>query len=519
MATLLSSLSESLLRSGLLLGGLLVVAAIAVAALVAGRLAVHVLRFVLQRRHTRTVSLPRLTGYALERAVRQGEPLRLCLHSESAVKVECLRLDDDTLAGAPPALTLTAPAGRQSAKYHAWQGLNWTVTLEVPTETLSPGLYVVRLSSDEPAAGAADASHSPPLEYFLGAIVQPTSVPSLAVIASTNTWDAYNDFAGVSNYVDRGLPLTLRWLWRAMRYLNQRVHIGERHVLPTVPLPSARPNDAIDRDLRSLFRAETRGPAAATDAFSHLLVAECALTRFLDREHTPCGVYTDRDFATDDRLEAADCFVFNTHSEYWSAEMIGRLQRLKAAGKKIVMLSGNTMYRRVEQLATGLHVVDQKVDRDEIAARIGLGYDARGYQTFAPYRLVAEDHWVFRNAPRGETFCDPSEPPADGSDLPTPHRLAGRPTRGGSGWETDKTCSTSGETIVLARGTNPEGAAEMVLLPLPRGGWLFNAGSVAASAWLGHDLVLDHIVRNLLSDAVVSASPPHPASARSLSAA
>jgi N,N-dimethylformamidase len=460
----------SLWLYGVMLGSVLLLSG------VAGLTLHQVYRFTLRRSWRKSIRLPSLSGYVIERSLRVGAPIRVCVHALEEATAQLVRMGrSPEPVGAPLPI---APC-RQSNRYDFWAGCNWQVNLEIPTDGCRSGLHLVELRS-------AGGKHV----YRIAVLLQPATPAPLAVIASTNTWDAYNDFGGLSNYRDFGLPLLFRVVNRLFKYCNWRMNIGDRHRIPTVPLPGQRPNDAINRDLANL-------DPSTPQEFSHLLFAEYALLRHFEREGIEYAVYSDRDFAFHPDLDHAKCIVFNTHSEYWTAEMMGRLDRLTRQGRKVLFLSGNNMYREVEFLASGIQVIDQKLDREVTASRIGLGYDARGYASFASYRLLDSNHWstVGVDEKPDALFCQPN-----GED-------EGTPSYGGSGWETDKCCSQSGDVVVLARGNNSEGAAEMIFKPLPGGGWIFNTGSVASSVWVAADPVLQKIVSNLVTEALSGKLP------------
>jgi hypothetical protein len=67
---------------------------------------------------------------------------------------------------------------------------------------------------------------------------------------------------------------------------------------------------------------------------------EWALLRFLEAHGVDYGVFSDKDLAFSETTRRADMMVFNTHSEYWSEEMIGRLGQYLRGGGKVAFLSG-----------------------------------------------------------------------------------------------------------------------------------------------------------------------------------
>jgi hypothetical protein len=215
------------------------------------------------------------------------------------------------------------------------------------------------------------------------------------------------------------------------------------------------------------------------------------LIRLLERSRVDYELLTDHDFALGrDYCTAYNTLIFNTHSEYWSKEMIGRLAQCIELGVAVAFLSGNNMYRRIKYIEHGCVVDDQTIDVERVAGLIGAGYDPLGDNTFAGYVTLAPDHWLFENAELavGDRFGA-----GDQSSMNA---------RGASGFETDKIFSTSKLFTLLAVGENLEGPAYMVCRDTPSGGWIFNAASVAFTSRIGHDTVIDRMVHNLVRSAL-----------------
>ncbi len=108
--------------------------------------------------------------------------------------------------------------------------------------------------------------------------------------------------------------------------------------------------------------------------------------------------------------------------------------------------------------------------------------------TAAPYRVVADEHWVFEGTGlrTGSVFGTAS--------------LHERVSGGASGHETDKmTPSSPAGTVLLAKGLNPDdGGAEIVVRDTPSGGAVFSVGSIVWPASLLVDDGVSAITRNVL---------------------
>ncbi len=472
MSTPITLLLDVVLVGGFLLG------------LTALLLAWQIVRCYAFRRWSTRVRLPSLVAYLSDPSVAMGEAAKICVHSTRPAQARLLRLGERSVE---TGWQSQLPACVQSGKYDFWKGFSWRPQLSIDTSSLESGLYLLELEHRE------DAS----VRFRLPIIVKPIRQVDVAVICSTNTWQAYNPFGGLSNYYDRGTPLPLRALKTLMTVLNLRFTLGDRRYVPAVPLPLARPNSVLDEDLRDL-------EASPIESFSHLARAEWALLRFLERACVEYGVFSDHDLAYDPWPTQAKLLLFNVHSEYWSEEMQGRLTSYLDGGGKAAFLSGNNIYRMVELVEGAVVVRDFKADRASVSRLLGASYNAWGYLTYAGYQVIDAKHWVFAgtDVKRGDTFAEKQLASPTG----TPQLF------GASGYETDKITKESADVEVLAIGKNREGPAYMVFRETAGGGWVFNSASVASAPWVNEDPVFAAIVRNLIDRALQVQTPaqtPH----------
>lgn len=420
--------------------------------------------FIRRRWHSR-VRLPDPVAYTDVPSFRCDQEIVLRIHSSEPVGVVFNRCG---ATGFVVVHTMEAGASLQSRSMSHWTGFDWKASAVLPPNTLVGGLYRI------------DVTHQkdPSRRWGMLLIVKPAATQPIVVVASTNTWNAYNDFGGLSNYRDRVTPLPLKMVRQVMNYLSLRIRIGDRHWLAAVPLPEPRPNITIHTDL-----FDNSGSA------SHLGRAEAALIRFLERENIVSTVISDRDFAYDLSTSETRLVVFNTHSEYWSEEMLGRLNEFIDRGISIVFLSGNNMYRKVQFLQAAISVIDQIMPPEQIVPFIGTYYDASGYGTFDAYRVVDARHWCFKGLAAQE-----------GSEFGAGN--ANR--RGASGLETDKIRAGGHGFRTAAVGKNCEGPAFMVCRDFPNGGFVFTVGSVSFTSCLDDDQVIQGLVRNLVRRALVA---------------
>ncbi len=135
----------------------------------------------------------------------------------------------------------------------------------------------------------------------------------IAVLAATNTWHAYNSWAGNSLYT---------------KHANGEIcyYVGMRQ-----------PNPGAEVDVH------TPGVGIA-----HLVDAERYLYEWLDGHGYAFDLLSDLDLHRDAALLSNyDVLILNGHSEYWSHEMIDHVEAFQAAGGSVVNLSGNTMWSLV----------------------------------------------------------------------------------------------------------------------------------------------------------------------------
>src|SRR5262249_31607867 len=102
------------------------------------------------------------------------------------------------------------------------------------------------------------------------------------------------------------------------------------------------------------------------------------------------------------------------------------------------------------------------------ATLLGVVCSAAGLMTAAPYRVEHDSHWVFAGTGlrKGDLFGE--------------NTLHERVSGGASGHETDKRSPSSPpNTVLLAKGTNPDnGGSELVYHEPAGGGAVFSTGSI-----------------------------------------
>ena len=336
---------------------------------------------------------------------------------------------------------------------------------------------------------------------------------AVAVVLSTNTWNAYNNFGGRSNYVNStGLPpVPIVNARLDMRRYSDAGAFGEWDALDEAykPLSFERPEPCNHIPEGTEATDPIRGRQTC-----HLAPAEWRLLAWLEREGFAHDVYSDAQLHSGELdLDAYRVLVISTHPEYWSRTMYDRVKSwVHERGGRFMYLGGNGLNCEVEFLdeatllfkthkspGEALNYVDPETGEvsesrfhrthESEANLTGIVTTHRGIMTAAPYRVIRPDHWVFAGTGLRE------------GDLFGTESLHERIHGGASGHETDiMTPSSPANTVLLAKGLNPEeGGAEMVTYETGSGGAVFSVGSITWPACLLVDREVSRITANVLS--------------------
>ena len=443
--------------------------------------------------HFRLLS-DRLLGYAWPPWCKGGSPVEFRVHSVEPFKLGLWRYGyektfirnvgwyDDH---GPRAMMQTLPDGHFVETGVKWFGGNMKVHRQIIDAPERTGLYYFH------AKGESGAFFSFPL------VVGPAKPGSrIAVLACTNTWNAYNPFGGRSNYFQASRMAD-------QPIVNSRQDLA-RYNLPDYgewklghydPLSFDRPNPANFVPENEVVTNPIEGRMACAMA-----PAEWRTLGWMEREGFDYDLYGDYQLHTGELpLEAYGILLLNVHPEYWSVRMYERVKDwVYRKGGRLAYLGGNGINGPVEFLdGTTMRCINDWRDATESrfhsykeseANLLGVVFTEAGAMTVAPYRVVKPDHWIFEETGlrEGATFGHKTQ-----------HERYGD---GASGHETDKISPASpAGTILLAKGLNPgNGGAEMTYYELPGGGAVFAAGSITFPTALFLDEPCSRITRNVL---------------------
>lgn len=444
--------------------------------------------------HFRLLS-DRLLGYAWPKWCRAGEPVEFRVHSVEPYKLGLWRygLKREFVRNVgwfdnhgPRAVTQILPDAHfveTGVKWDNGHGVHRQV-IAAPDRT---GLYYFH------AKGESGAFFSFPLVV---APAQPTA--PVAVLASTNTWNAYNPFGGRSNYIMASKMIDTPIVNSKAdlpRYKSS--DYGEWKSGPTFNLLSfdrPEPINAVPETDEVTSPIEGRQPC-------HLAPAEWRLLGWLEQQGFAYDFYSDYQLHSGTlHLDAYKVLIVSTHPEYWSADAYWRVKKwVFERGGKLMYLGGNGLNCEIRFTSDGSAMdcvnawPEGKESRmaasvESEANLLGVVFDERGVMTVAPYAVTDPDHWLF--AGTGLKQCDQF-------GLKTLHERYGD---GASGHETDKISASSPAGLrVLAKGTNCDnGGGEIVYFETASGGEVFSVGSITYPSALLIDEPASQITKNVL---------------------
>jgi len=327
----------------------------------------------------------------------------------------------------------------------------------------------------------------------------------IAVLASTNTWNAYNNFGGRSNYINQGgLPPTPTVNARLdlLRFTSaesawaisdddykplafDRPELGN-HIFDNSPWTDSSITDPIQGRVQC-------GQAPG----------EWRLLGWLEREGFAYDYYAEAQLHDGTLpLDAYTVLIISVHPEYWTREMVAKVEAWITKGGRLIYLGGNGLNCEVvlEANATMRCISyddsnipgsghDSRMHRTykSEAGVLGVAFSDSGVMTAAPYLVLDPDHWVFKGTglQAGDTFGDKS--------------LHERVPGGASGHETDKITASSPKGLQhLAKGTNPnKGGADMVYFEQGEGA-VFSVGSITWVSSLFPDEHVSRITKNVI---------------------
>jgi hypothetical protein len=239
---------------------------------------------------------------------------------------------ETSAAGVP----IDIPATQQCIPdpYVASADMDWVKAFSITVPTWASGLYSAHITD----ANGINGSNV----MFVVKDIASQRKP-VVVLASTNTWEAYNEWPFQFNLYDGG----------------SGVYAGEYNVSFLRPNTLAEP-DAWDIGGPGATPAGTY-PKFGMDYVrtEHLAAGEIRLLRWFELSGVPYSLISDFDLDQMGRSAPVDprdsplspinspTLVISTHNEYWSQSMYDALAAFERAGGNVISLSGNTIGHRV----------------------------------------------------------------------------------------------------------------------------------------------------------------------------
>jgi len=455
----------------------------------------------------------RLLGYVWPKWSRAGEHAEFRVHSVEPYRLSLwrygLRREFVKLLGwfdehGPRAVMQITPDGDYTQTGVEWNrhGYGSPHHTQFATAPDRSGLYYFQARTESGAYFAFP---------WVVAPVRPQA--PIAVLAATNTWNAYNNFGGRSNYANAaGLPPrpTVNARLDLPRYNDGAFHewAAPDDAYPPLSFGRPEPGNHIPERTEATDPIEGRLSCA-------MAPAEWRTLAWLERECFGYDLYAEYHLhAGQLDLDAYTILLISVHPEYWSRAMYEQVKRwVYERGGRLMYLGGNGLNCEIEVLdegtircknymaatdgrmgmvdpASGVYL-ESRFHRtvEAEASLLGVVTTETGIMTGAPYQVRNAGHWVFS----GTGLRD--------GDLFGVASLHERCHGGASGHETDKMSPHSPPgAVLLAKGLNPdEGGAELVYYETASGGAVFSAGSITYPASLLVDAALSRITANVIT--------------------
>ena len=458
-----------------------------------------------------------ILGYVWPRAVKTGESSEFRVHATEPYRLSLWRYgykrEMVKLLGwfdehGPRAVMQITPDGDYTQTGVNWNKIGYGSAhhTQFVTGPEKSGLYYLHAKGEKTG------------EFFSFPWVVAPAKPSapIAVLASTNTWLAYNNFGGRSNYINAH-HLPDEPVVNARQDLIRYTNAGSFNVWgyqddEYLPLSFERPEpgNVVREHEEVTDPIEGRLPCG-------MAPAEWRMLGWLEREGFDYDYYSEGQLHEGKLdLDAYKILIISIHPEYWSRQMYQSVKDwVFNRGGKLMYLGGNGLNCEVEFLdqdrlrfktylspsvdgALGMPdpknpdiYCESRMHRtlESEANLLGVVCTHTGIMTAAPYKVIDPDHWVFAGTglKKGDLFGEKS--------------LQERINGGASGHETDKMSPHSPPgTELIAKGINrDDGGAEIVHFETASRGAVFSVGSITYIPCILVDDVISRMTSNVIT--------------------
>lgn len=452
--------------------------------------------------------------------------------------------------GGPQCIPLQTRESRTGYTSDSDAGWYYPVSFQIPSGW--SGFYTARLMPE----------YAPNTYSDITFIVKdrPAARKSIALVASTNTWAAYN----IWPYSRSALSLGIYQLACSTAGSND-ITQANRYCINALASPShpstsfLKPNPWASPDPYLFF---ANPPALGLGTFNptmdyagvtslateHLLSGELRVAGWLEQNGYGYSLLSDYDLDQAGQVSPVDALtpavtptiVLSTHNEYWTSGMYAAVKSFQAAGGNLVSLSGNTMNGRVAYdgapgtahwemtndstdgdvpswlpnygLPVAQWMESAKTTPSSLLGQSWINPDSfitghNGYATCYPYIVNNARHWVFAgdSVAAGDalgTFGVVSyQGTHEGANAPGRRSFCSTGIVGAAaGWETDEATPPFARTFnrIAKAEANPSNNDATMVFMKQTAGEVFSVGSITFGQSLAQDYSLVPVLRNIL---------------------
>lgn len=279
--------------------------------------------------------------YTDQMTYRAGQIVRVHMHATTAtVTLKVVRdgISEDTVIDEGPIPAVTGPTPINAYE----SGCEWPVGYAFTVKKeWRPGLYLVIIRAEDAAGRCAESEHFIVVRASNGA-----GTPALALVLTTSTLHAYNDWGGANMYrglpaspgVDLGAPVVSMRRPIARGFLKLPPG-APRDSHPNTPPPMAKPSyPSLEWALANGYSRHYSNAFWAT--------YERHFVTWAEHEGYELDYVTQHDLHSDPHtLDGYDGIVLVGHDEYWSWAMRDALDAFVNGGGHVARFAGNFLWQ------------------------------------------------------------------------------------------------------------------------------------------------------------------------------
>lgn len=226
--------------------------------------------------------------------------------------------------------------------------------------------------------------------------------------------------------------------------------------------------------------------------YDHLINSDGVHKRNLKNMGFKFQAVSDNKLDDPETFKNINTIIFGSHNEYWTTEKAINVMNFIDNGGKVLLLGGNNAWRKThrEPTRTWFYNIYTDTDFKKLASEyLGAVFTDSDYHTHAPYKIVNK-----------EVLFDRFSQNVDDVSIlgkGTSFKHCENEIEGISGHETDKLVEGAQGFILLAKGINNKGGAEILYKLFPSGGEILNFSSI--SIWHNKDPVIFGMIKNFIS--------------------